>query len=199
MFAFIIITSLSLVSLGRRLDLAVATEGVGVVLLENLVGGLLPLSVHGNTKTLREVSDGAENDTGSSNNTDNAKGNLLALTLGVDGLTGTPRTVGDVPSSALLVGGKLVPGTLLSLSKLRDDVFLLLGGHLLPTRLKVDDCRVGDGVSHANIGSGSGDDLAGWSDSGSQHLQEKTVSINKIQYQKILFFSSKPNLLLVLR
>jgi hypothetical protein len=148
---------LSLVALGRRLDHTLAgvtrrgdtSEGIGFLVLEELVGLLLVLLGHCVRSRLSDKADHAEEtDTGSDTNED-TPGDAGVGSRGVLS-AGTVRAEGNPVSSFLLLEGQLGPVGLHAVTQSHPELGLLLEGHALPSLLDVGEGWVGDGVSRGS-------------------------------------------------
>lgn len=149
------------------LNLGVVGPWVGVLRLQVIVGGLLPLTVHGLWSLWGAGSDGQEDTNREDQTTNDTGSDLTSLALWVNRTTWPPCTVGDVPSGLLLSLGQFNPWQLLSLSQLGDDFLLVGGWELLPTGLELGNGGLGDWVGGGK--SDWGGSSQGSSDGCSEH------------------------------
>lgn len=140
---------------------SVTGDGLHLLLLEVLVGLLLPLPVHGAGWWASELSDAPEREERHADTSDSVKENLLALTGRRNG-AGTVGTEGDPVRSLLLSKRELSPVGLHPIPQRHPQLSLLLRRHGLPSLLDVGQRRIGDGVGGSGpLGEGDGSGEAG--------------------------------------
>lgn len=149
----------------------ITSNGLHLLLLEILVGLLLPFPVHGAGWWTSELSDAPEGEEGDTDADEGVHDDLPALVGGGNG-AGTVGAEGNPVGSLLLGKRELRPVSLHSVSEGHPQLSLLLGRHPLPSLLNVGKRRIGDrmgGSGPPGEGDRSGEAGRRSDQSGAQH------------------------------